>query len=178
MQAHCAPSLARNASCISLAGRVPASAAIWQISGIPPASSHRYAARQTSRRTARARRQSTPPARRLPPFMTKETSMELGSFDALFRRFSRAEWEDAGRKAGAESVGAARKKKRNKNKNKNNGDVNKRCQQQATEFVDFIDFLCGDEPQPQCDVLIACTAPLETCDFDGFFTCVSDSLQD
>ena len=103
--------------------------------------------------------------------------MELGSFDALIRRFSRAEWEEAGVMAAADAVGVARKKKRKANKNTNKGDVNKRCKQQASEFVDFISFLCGDEPQPQCDVLIACATPLETCDFTGFISCVNNSLE-
>lgn len=103
--------------------------------------------------------------------------MEPGSLDALIRRFSRAEWEEARIEAASDAVGAARKKKRNKNrnKNKNKGDVNKRCKQQAAEFIDFVAFLCGDEPQPQCDELIACAASLETCDFPGFLICVDES---
>jgi hypothetical protein len=98
--------------------------------------------------------------------------MESASFDALTRRFSRADLEAAG-KAISGSVSVARKNKRKKPK----GDVNKRCKQQAADWISFITILCPDESQPQCEAFIACAAPLEICNFSSFLTCLTDSLQ-
>jgi hypothetical protein len=57
--------------------------------------------------------------------------------------------------------------KRNKRKK---GDVNKRCKQQAEEWIAFVPTFCPEGPI--CDASLACSSLLTVCDFTGFLGCL------
>jgi hypothetical protein len=63
-----------------------------------------------------------------------------------------------------------------KNKRKN-GDVNKRCKQQAEEWGALISPQCPGNVV--CEEILACsTAVLSRCDFSGFLDCLFGELED
>lgn len=101
--------------------------------------------------------------------------MEPRTFDALTRRASLLTLGTAGLAAlSLPLTGAARKKNR-KNRNKKKGDVNKFCKTQVEQCETFVLPLCEDINDPECVEVLACCAPLGSCDFDGFVACLEEA---
>ncbi len=63
-----------------------------------------------------------------------------------------------------------------KKRNRKKGDVNKRCKQQARDWIEFVPTFCGDGVG--CQEIIACARQLKTCDFTGFLVCLSIGPED
>lgn len=97
--------------------------------------------------------------------------MEPRTFDALTRRASLLTLGSAGLAALTLPRTAAAKKNR-KNRNKEKGDVNKLCKSQVGQCETFVTALCEDINDPECVAVLACCAPLASCDFNGFIACL------
>jgi hypothetical protein len=63
-----------------------------------------------------------------------------------------------------------------KKKKRKKGDVDKRCKQQAADWIEFVPTFCGDGAL--CQEIIACARPLRTCDFTGFLVCLAVAPED
>lgn len=93
-------------------------------------------------------------------------------FNILTRRASPPHMEVTEATAQAKPITANAKKHHRKK-----GDVNKRCKQQAEEWIAFFPTVCPEGPA--CESLLACTSPaLAVCDFTGFLQCVATPTAD
>ena len=89
------------------------------------------------------------------------------NFAALTRRASLVTLGGAGMgMMGNPSIGAAKKKKKRKKGQDTSG-----CKRQAQVWQTFIGLQCEVNPEPACEDALACSEPLETCNFTEFFSC-------